>query len=158
MYVQFVIAINCQLSLKEFCLHLSTDSPTRLYPSQLTHNQEGGQEWADDCGSVFKMLCTGITMKAPCGGGAWAECEWGVSQWACRVCELREGWAAENWGCAGLWQGVTLGESRGLVCLSYSSKLCFESLRTSLLGGKQEKDKISSGFSLCLGGWGDGNC
>lgn len=41
MYVQFVIAVNCQLSLKEFCLHLSIDSPTLLYPSQLTHKKVG---------------------------------------------------------------------------------------------------------------------
>lgn len=51
-----------------------------------------------------------------------------------------------EWGCMaeGLWQGMRLGESLGLVCLSYSLKLHFASPGVSLLCGKQGKDKISS--------------
>lgn len=54
--------------------------------------------------------------------------------------------------------GMTLGKSRGLVCLSDSLKLCFESLGASLVGGKQEKDKISSGpLPMSRRMWGGGN-
>ena len=54
--------------------------------------------------------------------------------------------------------GADTGGKQGPHVLSYSSKLCFESIGASLLGSKQKKDKISLGLCPNLGGWGGGNC